>query len=147
MTDKNKLLKLRKLADAMYYAAANLGPTIGCGENLRKTMEEYHKFIIHEYHKEEPVSEDLEEEAEKYLEEHIEGGSATERSGFKTWGKYIARHFAEWQKEQMMIDAIICEVEWYDGLYLNFTQETLDEVLSNKGIEAGNKVKVMILKV
>ena len=95
---------------------------------------------------EDPVSEDLEEEAEKYLEEHMDGGSATERSGFKTWGKYIARHFAAWQKQQMMKDAISCEVEWYDGLYLNFTQETLDEVLSNKGIEAGNKVKVIIVK-
>ena len=60
MTDKEKLLKLRKLADDMYYAAANLGPTIGSGEHLRKTMKEYHKFIIHEYHNEEPVSEDLE---------------------------------------------------------------------------------------
>ena len=56
MTDKEKLEKIKKLADAMYYAAANLGPTVGSGEKLRKTMEEYHKFIIHEYHKKEPKS-------------------------------------------------------------------------------------------
>ena len=57
MTDKEKLEKIKELADAMYYAAGNLGPNVGSGERLRKTMGEYHKFIINEYHKEEPVSE------------------------------------------------------------------------------------------
>lgn len=57
MTDREKLEKLKKLADAMYYAAGHLEPTVGSGERLRKTMGEYHKFIINEYHKEELVSE------------------------------------------------------------------------------------------
>lgn len=65
MTDKDKLEKLKKLADAMYYAAGNLGPNVGSGERLRKTMKEYHQFIINEYHKEEPVSIDFEQELYK----------------------------------------------------------------------------------
>lgn len=54
MTTEEKLEKIKKLADDMYYAAANLGTTVGSGEYLSKTMEEYHKFIIHEYNKDEP---------------------------------------------------------------------------------------------
>ena len=54
MTDKEKLEKLKKLADAMYYAAHHL---FDDASMLHKAMEEYHKFIINEYHKEEPVSE------------------------------------------------------------------------------------------
>lgn len=56
MTDKDKLEKLKKLADAMYYAANYLTTD---ASRLHKAMDEYHQFIINEYHKEEPVSEDL----------------------------------------------------------------------------------------
>ena len=59
MTDKEKLKKLKKLADAMYYAAQYLTTD---ASRLHKAMDEYHKFIIHEC-KEEPVSDDLEEAA------------------------------------------------------------------------------------
>ena len=65
MTDKEKLEKLKKLADAMYYAAHHL---FDDASMLHKAMEEYHKFIINEYHKEEPVSEiDFEQELYKYF--------------------------------------------------------------------------------
>ena len=67
MTTEDKLEKIKKLADDMYYAAANLGPTVGSGEHLRKTMEEYHKFIIHEYHKEEPITSVWHDKSEKPL--------------------------------------------------------------------------------
>ena len=50
MTDKEKLEKLKKLADAMYYAAQQLTTD---ASRLHKAMDEYHKFIIHEC-KEEP---------------------------------------------------------------------------------------------
>jgi hypothetical protein len=53
MTDKEKLERLKKLADAMYYAAMYLTTD---ASRLHKAMDEYHKFIIHEC-KEEPVSE------------------------------------------------------------------------------------------
>lgn len=56
MTDKEKLEKIKELADAMYYAAQQLTTD---ASRLHKAMDEYRKFIINEYHKEEPVSEDL----------------------------------------------------------------------------------------
>lgn len=100
MTTEDKLEKIKKLADDMYYAAANLGPNVGSGEHLRKTMEEYHKFIIHEYHKEEPASEDFETALDKkvheaqdwtYIEE--EGGECPLNEEF---GAYDLEEFARW---------------------------------------------------
>lgn len=61
MTDKEKLEKLKKLADTMYYAAQYLTTD---ASRLHKAMDEYHKFIIHEC-KEEPVSIDFEQELYK----------------------------------------------------------------------------------
>jgi len=52
MTDREKLEKLKKLANAMYYAAMYLTTD---ASRLHKAMDECHKFIIHEC-KEEPVS-------------------------------------------------------------------------------------------
>lgn len=102
MTNKEKLKDIKKLADAMYYAAQYLTTD---ASRLHKAMEEYHQFIIHEWREEpvsnsdwltelqekldnatpeqleelwnkyngvdeeEPVSEDLEEAAEKYAYE------------------------------------------------------------------------------
>ena len=42
-----KQKKLVKLADAMYYAAQQMSTD---ASRLHKAMEEYHQFIIHEYH-------------------------------------------------------------------------------------------------
>ena len=49
MTDKEKLEKLKKLADAMYNAAQYLTTD---ASRLHKAMEEYHQFIINENIKE-----------------------------------------------------------------------------------------------
>jgi hypothetical protein len=59
MTDKEKLEKLKKLADAMYYAAQHLTTD---ASRLHKAMDEYHQFIINEYHKEEPTIPDIVDE-------------------------------------------------------------------------------------
>lgn len=48
MTDKEKLDRMKKLADGMYYAAQYLTTD---ASGLRKAMEEYHRFIITEYNK------------------------------------------------------------------------------------------------
>lgn len=53
MTDKEKLVKIKKLADAMYDAAQYLTTD---ASRLHKAMGEYHQFVIHEYYKEEPVT-------------------------------------------------------------------------------------------
>lgn len=63
MTDKEKLEKLKKLADTMYYAAQYLTTD---ASKLHKAMDEYHQFIINEYHKEEPVSNPIDFEKELY---------------------------------------------------------------------------------
>lgn len=62
MTDKEKLEKLMKLADAMYYAAQYLTTD---ASRLHKAMDEYHKFIIHEW-REESVSNPIDFEKELY---------------------------------------------------------------------------------
>ena len=68
MTDKEKLEKIKSLADKMYtsmqYLTSDTRP-------IRKAMEEYHSFIVHEYHKEEPVSEDVEKAAKHHLYSNI----------------------------------------------------------------------------
>lgn len=120
MTTKEKLEKIKKLADDMYYTAANLGPNVGSGERLRKTMEDYHKFIIHEFNKEEPKNDWLQE-----LQDKLD--SLSKENFKKVWAKYqpvsedlnteiqrylrdvhdrdttvgdVARHFAAWQRQQ-----------------------------------------------
>ena len=59
MTDKAKLEKIKKLADAMYYAAFNITTDASL---LKKAMDEYHQFIINEYHKEKQVIKELQRE-------------------------------------------------------------------------------------
>jgi hypothetical protein len=65
MTEKEKLIKIKSLADKMYNAAFNLTTDASL---LREAMVEYNQFIINEYCKEEPVSEDLEEVARDRLD-------------------------------------------------------------------------------
>lgn len=48
MSDKEKLEKIKKLADNMYTAAQYLSTD---ASQLHKAMEEYHKFIIYEFYK------------------------------------------------------------------------------------------------
>lgn len=63
MTNKEKLKKIKELADAMCLKMQNLTTdTLG----IRKAMEEYRQFIINEYNKEDTVSEELEETSKYY---------------------------------------------------------------------------------
>lgn len=55
MTDREKLEKIKSLADKMYTSMQNLTSDT---TPIRKAMDEYKRFIVHEYHNEEPVSED-----------------------------------------------------------------------------------------
>lgn len=63
MTDKEKLKKIKELADAMCVKMQNLTTDTS---GIRKAMEEYRQFVIHEYDKEDPVSGELEEAANKW---------------------------------------------------------------------------------
>ncbi len=66
MTDKEKLLKLRKLADTMYYAAQYLTTD---ASRLHKAMDDYHQFIVNDYHEEETVNKQSVDEAMAEVEE------------------------------------------------------------------------------
>jgi hypothetical protein len=169
---KDKLEKLKKLADAMYYAAQYLTTD---ASKLHKAMDEYHQFIINEYHKEEheyleeeikfcafstsrytdkerkalckgceeeckfnkkeePVSEDLEKEYDKYIEN--DGDEPLSKEYFLK----LCQHFANWQKQQMMAKAV-------DGKVLANGMGNPILHLWNKGRHLiDKKVKVIIIK-
>ena len=139
MTDKEKLEKLEELADAMYYAAQYLTTD---ASRLHKAMDEYHQFIINEYHKEEPVSEDLEEVSEKFRW-NIEESCYQNDNGTYTYSSdNIEEAFkagAKWQKEQLMKDAVEAKITLLDGIsYVD--KNTLSQY------KAGDKVKIVIVK-
>lgn len=90
MIDKEKLERMKKLADGMYYAAQYLTTD---ASRLHKAMEDYHQFIITEYNKQEPASEDFESEWKRYCDS--KGGGVVTMNV-----KHVAKHFVEWQKEQ-----------------------------------------------
>lgn len=87
----------------------------------------------------EPIEEDLEKEFNRFLDE-IEGTPRMYHSEERIeWGKDIAHHFAEWQKEQMMKDAIPARV--------SFGQVVLQErPISTSVAKDGDKVKIIIVK-
>lgn len=150
MTDKEKLEKLMKLADAMYYAAQNLTTD---ASRLHKAMDEYHKFIIYEYHKEEPTIPEIvdehfdemlgEEPANEDLGEYIsELSKQFPEVSFAKLSR-IAVRVAKWQKQQMMTKAV--EVEISDngctkGLQFIPVWPFTDEYVG------GDKVKLIIIK-
>ena len=48
--------------------------------------------------------------------------------------------------DELFEDAITCKVSWYDGQYLDFTQEQQDKVLEKIGAKIDDEVKVIIIK-
>ncbi len=137
MSDKEKLEKVVKLADAMYYAAQNMTTD---ASRLRKAMEEYHQFIIHDYCKKEPASEDL----EKCVVEQMETDGDVDdfvRRGIDDIASKYAQLGAQWQKEQMMKNAINAHVnmEWNHLSLGGFAW-------SQTGLGFGDKCKLIIIK-
>lgn len=147
MTDKAKLEGIKKLADAMYYAAFNLTTDASLS---RKAMNEYHQFIVHEYHKEEPVSEDLKEAAQKYADLRMSNyGIAfyAFMSGAK-WQKekddeekvLTYKHGFEDCKEQMIAKAIDAQCFGFQGAALFSFRLPASNYL------VGSEVKVIVIK-
>ena len=106
---------------------------------------------------EEPASEDLEEEIEKkwtncatWVSSVSGESSLLEKSGYyelnlsKSDFKDIAHHFAEWQKKQMMKDAVECRVQcgWGDGNKLSIKAM----LPQDSDLKYADKAKVLILK-
>lgn len=104
---------------------------------------------------EEPVSQDLDEEIGKYTTNELLKKRNHSTGIYHLTQKDcddIARHFAEWQKKQMMKDAV-------DGVVHHFADDELAAVhyndpkgtpmsiyVSSKGLSAGEKVKIIIAK-
>lgn len=49
-------------------------------------------------------------------------------------------------KEVDLGNSITCNVDWYDGFILNYTQEQQDELLEKIGANVGDKVRVILIK-
>jgi hypothetical protein len=152
MTDKEKLEKVVKLADAMYYAAQSLTTD---ASKLHNAMDEYHQFIITEYNKQEPASEDLEIFRTEYVDKEIERiypnlsphlprKQKLHLTIFNGEDLEIAIDKAtQWQKAQMMKDAVDGGCFSYKNGYLHISCD-IDEHLTD--IKIGDKVKVIIIK-
>jgi len=99
MTDKEKLEKIKQLADTMYNKMQNLTTDTS---DIRKAMDDYHQFIIYQYYKEEPVSEELEEACEQ-LAENARKHKAETSSPFFNQTDYRQGVIdgAKWQKENL----------------------------------------------
>jgi len=148
MTDKDKLKEIKKLADAMYYAAFNLTTD---ASRLKKAMDEYHQFIIQEYCKEEPVSEDLEEAAIMYAKEeynHKNPATLPDRCrGCYTPLMYAFKAGAKWQKEQMMANATEVTVHIDAGGYPYIPQVELYDYDKDIPLaKEGDKYKVVFIE-
>ena len=89
---------------------------------------------------EKPTQEGLEEEINRtYHDGSVTDTSDLDHNSYEN----IARHFAQWQKEQMMKEAIKGEVIIYDGLWQIHTPD-LDTVL--RKMDEGDKVRIIIVK-
>lgn len=93
--------QLYKIADAMYFAAQYLTTD---ASRLHKAMNDYLQFIIQNFHKEEPVSDDLEEVASRYAEEEYNSKSPATLPdrcrGCYAPLMYAFKAGAKWQKKQ-----------------------------------------------
>lgn len=82
---------------------------------------------------EDSVSEELEDEIDAWCRKVITGLPIV---------KEAARHFAGWQKEQMIKDAVDGEVTYGKSLSI----PSLGYVLDKNGLDFGDKVKLIIIK-
>ena len=146
MTDKEKILaEIERLynqsladenrqADRGLERAANVsyGKSIACKELLS---------FINTLPKE-PVSEDLEDAAIKYADENTEDPTEMNEydSEYFDWHDYCERVYkagAQWQKEQMMKDAVDATLAKTEGMIW---------IDNTKAYNKGDKVKVIIIK-
>ena len=101
---------------------------------------------------EEPVSEDLEEEIQKTIHNHffdLDGIAIVGTSVYATVDDmvYIAKHFANWQKEQMMAKAIRGRVSVnVKSNYHSLIYGCWDMDNALKNYNEGDKVKVIVIK-
>ena len=91
---------------------------------------------------EEPASENLAEEFNRFLDEEEGVPRMWHSDEQMEWGMDIARHFAEWQKQKDLEDAVDATVLDVDAQTIEFglwPEKLLD-------IKEGDKVKIIIVK-
>ena len=49
-------------------------------------------------------------------------------------------------KEVDLENSMVCKVDWYDGFFLDYTQEQQDKLLEKIGANAGDKIRVILIK-
>jgi hypothetical protein len=137
-----------------FYRGWNYPKQLPVNEDFEKTFismvhtthENCGSYSLHEYAQRlyniakdtlrEPVSEDLEAEIERI--------NKNNHFDFSDW-KAIARHFANWQKEQMMKNSVECTVHADAGGYPYIGNIELYDYENDKPLaKAGDKVKVII---
>jgi translation elongation factor EF-1beta len=146
MTDTEKLKKIKELADAVYYAAQQLTTD---ASRIHKAMDEYHKFVTHEYIEEEPVSEDLEEALEnkvKAIFDSLEKFDVNDKEknrvafGLIELEAYAKMFYnigkqagAQWQKQQMIKNVEWCTIVKRDtGISLQVTDKEIIGAIKNR---------------
>ena len=95
-------------------------------------------------------NEDLEEEFNRFLDEEEGVPRMWHSDEQMEWGKDIARHFAEWQKQQMMKDVVEGTVKYEIGSAEIPQCDRRYQVLSDPtpitNTKLGDKVKIIIVK-
>lgn len=106
---------------------------------------------------EELVNEDLEEEIDNYIKDNFFGSGSIGFFSNRTKQELnsidvanIAHHFAEWQKQQMMKDAVDGEVVYQIGSSILAPTDIRYKVVSDRvyipNVKLGDKVKIIIVK-
>ena len=95
--------------------------------------------------KEEPVSEDLEQAIDTYLSTYF--GGAKEKQDWP-FLKKMAIHFANWQKEQLLVTAVdaVVKVDAGGYPYIDRTIELYDYDKDIPLAKRGDKYKVILIK-
>jgi hypothetical protein len=146
MTDKEKLERIKSLADKMSDTAFNITTDASM---LRKAIDEYHQFIINEYHKEEPVSEELEIAANEwdakasftpfYMALDDNGNPNGVKQDYTTHAESF-KAGAKWQIAKLMTNVIDAQCFGFQGAALFSFRLPADNYL------VGSKVKVIVIK-
>jgi hypothetical protein len=113
---------------------------------LEKYPKNYYLLTVAEFIdsiQKEPISEDLEKEINKFFKDwgtdEINGGQYGINLDVREL-KDIARHFANWQKEQMMAKAVDAQCFGFQGAALFSFRLPVDNYL------VGSEVKIIVIK-
>ena len=106
----------------------------------KETKESWEKFL---------GEEDIEKEVNNWRHQHFHGRRDKDANGEyleRTSQLDLARHFANWQKERMLKDAMPCKLGWYDCFVPEFTEEQMADVADKLKLNVGDDIKVLIVK-